>query len=439
MEKQRTDFFSKSGRRLLITFSTFFFSFFILFFDLNAQSPKTIFADSGKEESFFTNTDIEFKILLPGIKAQSVTIIEPESPYFRAIKKTGDAENKGCWLYVWFRFSSPGSYSLPDMTIYVGNKKESLSFAPVNISENPFEKEPRIIVTFPNKTSFFSDKADFSKEKPLYSTKITKSLSFTVSLQYCTGISSFDWELPKNALFSQTKDYSESAFKESLAEKEASKIIPLAEFTWQSLQAGLQTMPRMKMHLSSFSGENVEVIFPEFSVRFTEGSTLLADDKEISLFSEAFSSADSDDSLESGETGTKTELGARSGLGAETGLGDGKKISKEDCKKLALLYREEAKALLSKGKKIQARKAFEEELGLSSWLNRRFYFGDFGISLGCKLFSIPEMGAKEVSYISSGNAVIIKEFTGDWLFVKFGESEGWCKKDEVIVWTWETF
>ena len=115
------------------------------------------------------------------------------------------------------------------------------------------------------------------------------------------------------------------------------------------------------------------------------------------------------------------------------------KITTADCQKLAELYRAESKSKLSRAKKAAERRAFEDSLGITPWLNLKIYLGDFGICTGTTLYSIPEEGANKVSYIGSGNAVIIKEKTGRWVFVKFGETEGWAKKDEVIVWTWETF
>ncbi|MBR1639326.1 MAG: hypothetical protein IJ688_08070 [Treponema sp.] len=402
MEKQRTDFFSKFCRRLLILLLSGIFCLWA------EESPlKGLIPLEG--QNLYTNTDIEFKIFLPGQNAAEMQIEENQTDEagssgakLKAVKKSYDLEMKGTWIQVWFTFEKEGLYSLPPLVLQTKYGKKTIEYESVRITENPSDKYPRIVIAFANGKKIYSDS---SINSPVMTADAGRPLKFTVYAQYTSEIKGFDWSLPKNAIFSKTGDYDYS----SINQKNAGALIPIADFEWESLEEGIQIMPRIKMTLASS-----DVIFPEFSVRFKKGSLTGTDSKESPLFSQAFS---------------QNEAPGR----------NPHEISEEDCLKLARLYREESKSIISRKKKTAARKALEAELGITPWLNRRLYLGDFGISTGISVFSIPEEGLNEVSYISGGNAVIVKERTGDWLFIKFGETEGWCKKDEVIVWTWATF
>ena len=421
MEKQRNSIYTKFCRRLLVLLSLLF-----VWVALGNQ----LFAET---KSFYTNTDIEFRFFLPEVKASELSVIEPKPEHLqnaqvRAIKKTGDVKENGSWIYIWYRFDKEGTYKLPDLQIKVKNKIQSLTLESIEIKENPMDKLPRIVIAFENGKYIYSDKSDYYKKTPVISAPAGKKLCFTLYIQYTNEFNSFEWDLPQNALFSKIKDYDSKKNKD----QRGTELLPVADFEWKSLKTGLQLMPRIKMNLTSFYGERMDVIFPEFYVRFTEDKTLSNNEKESNLFSQAFIAQDAAEE----STGSEGREGGHKRIG-KPGLSDG--LSKEDCLTLAKLYRAEAKSLVSKHKKTKERLDFEKEHGITSWLKRKIYLGDFGISLGCRLFSIPEEAASEVSYIKSGNALEIKESTGDWLFVRFGETEGWCKKNEVIVWTWETF
>lgn len=418
MEKQRTKCLSGFRKRLLILL-------FVALMPLYALHSQQLTAVSGSQDTsgaqglFYTNTDIEFRVFLAGSNAADISAIDPQDELIknaivRAIKKTGDTERKGTWIYVWYQFEKAGTYTLPDLLIKEKGRTKHLAFKSVKIEENPLEKLPRIVIVFQNGKRIYSDKSESYKNSPVISaqTGTGQSLKFTVYAQYALSINSFEWKLPQNALFSKTKDY-ESQDKHS--GERGGELSPLADFEWKSLKSGIQTMPRIKMNLTAFSGQKIDVIFPEFSVRFKEGRGSESDEKDLHLFDDAFSLSEKEDSSEDF------------------------KMTADDCRTLALLYRAEAKSIIFRHKNASARRNFEKEHGITSWLNRRIYKGDFGISLGCTLFSIPEEGASEVSYIKSGNALEVKEKAGNWIYVKFGETEGWCKKDEVIVWTWETF
>ncbi len=87
MEKQRNSIYTEFCRRLLVLLSLLF-----VWVALGNQ----LFAEN---KSFYTNTDIEFRFFLPGLKASDLSVIEPkpellENAQVRAIKKNWRYQRK---------------------------------------------------------------------------------------------------------------------------------------------------------------------------------------------------------------------------------------------------------------------------------------------------------------------------------------------------------
>ena len=121
MEKQRTKCLSGFRKRLLILL-------FVALMPLYALHSQQLTAVSGSQDTsgaqglFYTNTDIEFRVFLAGSNAADISAIDPQDELIknamvRAIKKTGDTERKGTWIYVWYQFEKAGTYTLPDLLI----------------------------------------------------------------------------------------------------------------------------------------------------------------------------------------------------------------------------------------------------------------------------------------------------------------------------------
>ena len=57
----------------------------------------------------------------------------------------------------------------------------------------------------------------------------------------------------------------------------------------------------------------------------------------------------------------------------------------------------------------------------------------YGISTGSKVYSIPESNAAITSELPAGNRVQIISQTENWYLLRFGETEGWCKKEDICL------
>ena len=57
----------------------------------------------------------------------------------------------------------------------------------------------------------------------------------------------------------------------------------------------------------------------------------------------------------------------------------------------------------------------------------------YGISAGTRIYSIPESNASVTSELPAGNRVQIISQTENWYQLRFGETEGWCRKEEIFL------
>ena len=295
---------------------------------------------------------------------------------------------------------------------------------------------------------------------PVLKIKTGKKLHFTVNLQYANQLIQFNWELPKDSIFTCTKEYefTEARHRERVYSHD---LIPVAAFEWTGLIPGIQKLPRFRLNATGYNGYRSELYFPEITIEFTQAADTDTETEAADIFSSAFFK-ESDDTAD----------------------GQNYYLSKEDCITLAELYSREHNEFLLYSKARNARIAFEKEHNLLISANpifptvllyialilivtsivfiiissrkkhkiRSLLFTTFlligiaisiycavrrneryGICNGCKIYSIPEKNAEAVSEISGGIRVRILERTDKWYYIEVGESGGWCDKNDICL------
>ena len=215
------------------------------------------------------------------------------------------------------------------------------------------------------------------------------------------------------------------------------------------------------MNATGYNGYRSELLLPEILIEFTQGNDDELTVDESDIFSAAFYQEVSS---------TENEQNII--------------LTKQDCKTLADLYTREHNEFLMYRTARKARIDFEAEHGLVSSVNpifptvllyisliviitsciciiiaarkkhkiRMLLFTTilligtalliyctvrrherYGISCGCKIYSIPQENAEAVSEVGSGIRVKILESTEKWLYIEVGESGGWCNLDEICI------
>lgn len=444
MEKQRIKSKRISGRRLLIVllllnaFPSFSQSL------TNAMLREIRILPSENQE-LWVNKDIKFEAVIPYTLPSQIDLSMPqedEEIIFKTLRKV--ESGGGTKIEIWYQFTKTGTYKPKALTVKIKNSRRQLEFGTVTIGINPGEQLPLCVIKTPQ-----------GNNKNL-TVRAGEKLEFSLCLQYALQLTQFTWELPKDSLFVQTKTYEFTQIKqrEKLVSNE---LIPVSDFEWTPLLPGEINFPAFTIQAIAYNGDKVYVRMPDIRVKVLEAKER-ADTEGTSYFEKAFTT---DEILDEGNNFAQ--------------------VSVEDAKLIAQLRSKERHSVLPKARKLRIVLEREYNLPYSQkefkliWLylslgllllitilliicihKKRhglnllcgvalvlvlvaaIYCGvcsgkKYGISIGCKLYSIPEAKASITSELPAGNRVQIISQTENWYQLRFGQSEGWCQKDEIII------
>ena len=463
MEKQRNQRFIKSCRRFLIILFTLFCTTTTASFaqTLTLEQIRQLRFLPEEGQNLYTKTDLKFTVTIPNVRASQVQVLAATQDHditFRTIRKSEDYKQNGTIIEVWYNFAKEGSYTPSPLPMLIQNRRRSISFEPVTVTADPSTMSPRIVLAFEDGTKIYSD--DIYSTTPVLKIPAGKKIKLTVNLQYATQLTQFSWDLPKDSIFTCIDEYefTETRYRERVY---SHTLIPVATFEWTGLISGTQKIPAFRLNAVGYSGSRSELRMPVLFVEFTENA--LADDSENEddIFSAAF--------FQDEEENTSPELTI---------------LTKEECQTLADYYTREHNEFLLYPKARQNRINYEESCGLIVSPNPIFpsvllYIAiiiiltslvfmiiairkkhkirtlsfivllvigiaimiycaarkneRYGISTGCKIYSIPQSNAESVSEVSAGSRVRILESTGKWYYIEVGETGGWCNTEDICI------
>ncbi len=461
MEKQRIKPGTRSYRRLLnflilsILFSTSIFSQVLTNAEINQ-----LMISPAEDQQLFTKTDLKFEVSIPKVQPSQIQVMSsnlPSDVYFKTVRKIQDYESEGTKIEIWYTFDKPGTYHLPRLPVMIQNRRRNIPFQEITVSDDPSKQIPKLLVIFDNGVKITSN--DEVSQKALFSSMVGQKLYFTVYLQYTNQLVQFNWDIPKDSIFTQTEKFeiTEVKYREK---KYSHDLIPVASFEWTGLRTGNQEMPKIKVVATGYNGYRNELLLPKVTINFTEAKKNI-NDNDDGIFSSAFSNSS-----------------------AEVQRENLTNITDDLCYELAELYSKERNSLFGYTKAREGRIALETKLGLPAktsdnysimWLLlsilftlvfliifiiaitkhhliRILIFGTimlfgivsifysvgqriqvFGICKGCTISSVPETSAEAVSEISAGNLVEIHEKAGKWYYIELGQTGGWCLQDDIIL------
>lgn len=461
MEKQRSKTVIRSGRRFLITLLLLFItgSGFTQTLTLEQIKKLKILPEEG--QNLYTKTDIKFTVTIPNTSPSQVQVLsanQRQDINFRSMRKSENYELKGTTLEFWYSFSSAGTYSLSPLSLMIQNRRRSIEFEPVTVTDDPATKSPRIVLVFEDGSRVYSDDTNF--QNPLLSVKTGKKLSFTVNLQYAIQLVQFNWDIPKDSIFTCTKQYefTEVKYRERVY---SHSLIPVASFEWTGLVPGPQALPRIRLNAAGYNGYRNELLLPEVIIDFKDSEDLITADDDADIFEAAFFQEATEE--------------------------DAVKIiplTKAECKELCSLYSREHNLFFTYFKARRDRINFENEHGIVASSTQIFpavllYISiiiiltsivcmiialrrkhkirtllfvvflisgiavliyctvrrneRYGISTGGKIYSIPQENAESVSEVAGGTRVRILERTENWYYIEVGETGGWCENENVFI------
>ena len=443
MEKQRIKSERISGRRLLIVL--FLLSSFPVFSQtLTSAMIRDLRISPVENQQLQVNTDIKFETVIPYTLPSQIDLSMPEENDEMIFKTLRKVEwGGGTKIEIWFLFTKTGTYTPKPLLIKIKNSRRQIQFDPVTIGINPKEQQPLCIITSAQ-----------GNNKNL-TVRAGEKLKFSVCLQYAVQLTQFNWEIPKDSLFLQTKTYEFTEIKQR--EKVVSnELIPVSDFEWTPLIPGTVSFPRFTIQAIAYNGDKVTVRMPQITVKVLEAGKK-TDSQENSYFQAAFTTDEILDEGNNVEEVTREAAGLIAELrGKErhSVFGKARKLrivlerqynlpySQKEFK-LIWLYVSSAFLLLIALWLIICIRKKKHGLDLLAGvalvlvLVAVIYCGvaagrKYGISTGCKVYSIPESTAAITSDLPAGNRVQILSQTENWYQLRFGQTEGWCHKDEIF-------
>lgn len=402
---------------------------------------------AAENQNFFVNEDLNFYLHFPSANPSQIELKSyklPQNAQFKMLRKTENHENGGTKIDLWLNFKTEGVFEIEDFVFSMKNRDENLEIRAkipkIAIKKDISKESPKIVIVFENGNSIYYDndgeffaQSQFQEEKtPIFQIEEGEKLNFTVCAQFSKKILSFDYEIPKNAIFKQTEffDYKNRAeFSDDFFSEE---LLPLGRFELTGLTGGIEEFPAFFLQTENFRGENEEIKFSGFFIEFLKSgkSEKIA---EKNIYGEAFAQIN--------EAENRIEV-------------EKKELTYEECEKLAQKLKNNrvkkliliffpifaffAAAFLLVLKKIQTKKTVAAVfVALFASLAVVFFVSisknNEGIFTGGKVYGIPDENSGAQTEYPAGEKIKLLEKTENWIFIKIEENFGWCKKENAII------
>ena len=256
------------------------------------------------EETVFVGQPCAYTLTLDGIDPSLVRTELPDFPAdvrFMSSKKetvSGADGDTGTRLQFQFVFGAAGTPRLPPLSVYVSRRAYAIPFAPVTVYEDPETLLPRLSLEFETARSRIVPR------NGAIVVSIGETVHCTLSAQYCPQLLHFSWDVPKNAIFTETERFP-LARGEPLPKTFSPAVIPVVRFDWTPLVAGTYAVPPFAIEAVAYNGSRVNLTLPAYRLIVRPSSAApqktTHSDPQDGVFARAFQpvpadGADDDDS-----------------------------------------------------------------------------------------------------------------------------------------------
>ncbi len=412
---------------------------------------------------FFTAQENGYTVCFDGIDSASIqtdlNTLPPgvqfvSSKRFPHVNEEGEI---GTMIQFWFSFTDVGPVKLPPLIVRINKRTFYLPFGDVTVYENPALISPVLEVDFGDDIKVTSSKNGVKTVK----VRTGEKLNFRLNIKYCVQIMAFNWTLPKDSIFTETKRYQIAEGNLRTTEFSAESV-PVADFEWNPLVAGTYSLPQLEIKALSYSGAQRTIYMPEYEIVVT-GKAVTAQENPFIPAEKLYSSAwDQDDG---DETVTERKI-----------------VSLADCHQIAKLRSAERHTFnVSSARKN--RQSFEEGVGIPDapkehsisimWAEFAFsilIFGlmiiffivkrykasvaafiavlafslvtisdaidlnkEYGIFCGGEVWTVPEPHTSNTKAVSPGVRVRVSGHAGEWYYVESSNISGWVPESSVLL------
>lgn len=457
MEKCGNKSKPKSCRRLLV----FILLIFIIMSKTHSQSQNNeienfdFFFVPTPNQNFYENEDISFELYLENINSNEIELVSynlPDNVKLRLFKKM---EKNGTVINVWLNFTQSGEFELEDFIFSFSSNEDEPSnsqnfhvkFPEILIAPDLSIQKPEIYICFDDKNTIKLDKeTSTEKDNPVIicHKQYDDKFSFTIFVKYAFDILHFDYEIPKNAILTQTNFFEHSKSSLNTENEEYSEqLFPIASFDMVCLQTGKTEFPKISIQLENFQHQKEKIILENYAVEilnYKKNHNI----KESKMFDSAFE--DLEPQKQQSQNTTLQILSSE-----EKNLDDCIKLAKElkskHQKKVLKIFGITFILLISLLllflKKIKHKKSslaiFSIFFVILILIFIILFLNDKNaVFLGGTVHSIPNEKSAEKTYINAGTPIKIIKNSGIWSFIEFTEETedsinhkktGWCKKE----------
>ena len=286
MEKCRNESKTKSCKRLLVFITMIFMSLSKIFSQYqNIDIPSAeIYFKPVENQNFYENEDINFELKLENLNPNEIELESnnlPENVKLRLFRKM---EQNGTLINVWLNFAQEGEFELEDFIFLLYPNENSLAnpnklhvkFPKIIITKNLSIQEPEIHIIFDEKNTVIFNKessADLNQPEIIYQKKDDEKISFTIYAKYVYNILNFEYEIPKNAILTLTKEFEFTNYiNQSEKVDYSEKLIPIASFEMISLQTGTIAFPKILLQLEDYQHQKKNITLENYAIEILQKS-----------------------------------------------------------------------------------------------------------------------------------------------------------------------
>ena len=280
MEKCRNESKTKSCKRLLVFITMIFMSLSKIFSQYqNIDIPSAeIYFKPVENQNFYENEDINFELKLENLNPTEIELESnnlPENVKLRLFRKM---EQNGTLINVWLNFAQEGEFELDDFIFLLYPNENSLAnpnklhvkFPKIIITKNLSIQEPEIHIIFDEKNTVIFNKessANLNQPDIIYQKKDDEKISFTIYAKYVYNILNFEYEIPKNAILTLTKEFEFTNYiNQSEKVDYSEKLIPIASFEMISLQTGTIAFPKILLQLEDYQHQKKNITLENYAI-----------------------------------------------------------------------------------------------------------------------------------------------------------------------------
>ena len=239
---------------------------FLLFAFLPLMAfSQTIIPEDG--QSLITNTTLKFYTIIENVRPGQVTIENPaenENVVYKVLRRSEEySEPGGTRIELSLSFKKSDTYQLEPLRVIIKGKTKKLPFEPLVIKENPMELVPLLVVKFKNGQTISSK--DSSSQ---ITVRAGDKIYFTLCLQYAVQLVQYSWDLPKDSIFTELKQYEITEIK-NRDKVYSEALIPVADFEWIPLVEGRMDFPQFKLTATGYNGVKTNLALPQFYINVT--------------------------------------------------------------------------------------------------------------------------------------------------------------------------